>query len=189
MPNRLTTPPSGLRRTLALVIVVGAIGCAGVGDEAPTAPAALSRAPRPAHGTADQTSGVLLACPTRSEVRAAAWIGPAGGSVEARGATLTVPAGAVAVTTRFEVVVPVSQTMVVDVHAVGVDAFRFRTPATITLNFGRCDGSGVPFDRLQGANVDLATGAILELMGGVVDQSGHKLSFATPHLSGYAVAY
>lgn len=189
MPNPLTTLSSGLRRTLALVVVVGAIGCAGAADDAPTAPVALSRAPRPGRGTADQTSGVLLACPTKSEVRAAAWIGPAGGSVEARGATLTVPAGAVAAATLFEVVVPVSETMVVDVHAVGVEAFRFRTPATITLNFARCDGTAVPLDLLQGAHVDLATGAILELMGGVVDQSGHKLSFATPHLSGYAVAY
>jgi hypothetical protein len=177
-----------LHRALALVVALGAAGCTAVDDGAITAPARLSRSPHVASGPADLSTGGLLVCPTNAEVRAAAWIGPAGGSVEARGATLTVPVGAVATPTQFEVVVPVSQTMVVDIHAVGAEGFQFLRPATITLNFARCDGS-IPMDSLQGANVDLATGAILEYMGGTVDRSGHRLSFLTPHLSGYAVAY
>jgi hypothetical protein len=174
---------------VALAVTLGAVGCADGGDDVATAPARLARAPRAANLAADQAAGILLACPSNAEARAAAWIGPAGGIVEARGATLTVPAGAVAVSTLFEVVVPASQTMTVDIHAVGVEGFQFLTPATITLNFARCAGTTAPIDQFQGAYVDLATAAILEYMGGVVDRSGHKLSFTTLHLSGYAVAY
>jgi len=193
MSNWLNERVPTLRRLVVLVVAfgvaLGAVGCTDGAGDLTTAPARLSRAPQAAGGAANQTAGGLLACPTNTEVRAAEWIGPAGGSVEARGATLTVPAGAVAVSTLFEVVVPVSQTMTVDIHAVGVEGFQFLVPATITLNFARCAGTTAPVDQFQGAYVDLATGTILAYMGGSVDQSGHRLSFTTLHLSGYAVAY
>jgi hypothetical protein len=173
--------PSGARPVLAAALLgLSLPGC----RDAVTAPAG---APRPA--LAPRVADTLLSCPTNTEERAAAWIGPDGGAVEARGATLRVPAGAVAEPTRFEVVVPVSQTMKVDVHAVGVEHFRFLTPAAITINFSRCEGTSVPAGVLQGAYIDLKTEAILELMGGTADATGRKVTFTTPHLSGYAIVY
>jgi len=201
MSNWLSGHVGTLRRIPVVALTLAAAGCAA--GDAISAPPSRSPASSEVHalgaargtdrgatGEASQSAGTLLACPTNSEARATAWIGPAGGSVEARGVTLTVPPGAVAVATPFEVVVPVSQTMTADIHVVGTTGFTFRTTATITLNFARCiSASSAPLDQLQGAHVDVATGAILELMGGTVDRSGHKLSFPTSHLSGYAIAY
>jgi hypothetical protein len=171
----------GARRVLAAALLgLSVPGC----RDATTAPAAAAR-PALSQGVA----GTLLSCPTNAEERAAAWIGPEGGSVQARGATLRVPAGAVADSTHFEIVVPVSQTMKVDVHAAGAAHFRFLTPASITINFSRCAGSSVPVALLQAAYIDLNTEAVLEFMGGSVDATGRKVTFTTPHLSGYAIVY
>ena len=136
------------------------------------------------------TEPSLLVCPTSEEASAQAIIGPSGGSVSARGTTLTVPAGAVPVPTLFEVVVPVSPYMETEIHAAGVEHYVFQAPATITINYARCSTGAFPSGAaLQGVYVDRRTYKVLEEMGGVNDRSGHKLSFATWHLSGYIVAY
>jgi hypothetical protein len=140
--------------------------------------------------TARPVQPQLLVCPTSDQVSAQAVIGPEGGSVEARGTTLTIPAGAVAESTLFEVVVPASNYMETEIHAVGVDHYVFLQPATITINYARCPDGALPeTSRAQGAYIETGSHKILELMGGTDDRSGHKVSFLTGHLSGYVVAY
>lgn len=132
----------------------------------------------------------LLACPTTDAQSASAVIGPDGGSVTARGATLTIPAGAVPEPTLFEVVVPASPYVEADIHAVGVDHYVFQSPVTITINYARCPSSAIPAGaRFQGVYVDTSTYQILQQMGGVTYKSSHKVSFSTGHLSGYIIAY
>jgi hypothetical protein len=132
----------------------------------------------------------LLVCPTTDRQTASGIIGPDGGIVTARGATLTIPAGAVPVPTQFEVVVPASKYMETDIHAVGVDHYVFQSPVTITINYARCPSGAVPSGAsLQGVYVDTATYQVLQQMGGVTYKSSHKVTFSTPHLSGYIVAY
>lgn len=183
------------RRTLAAVVVlcVGA-ACADVATQ-PNEPA-----PRTTSRDLVDTSTIvavdsvasptLLVCPTTDAASARAVIGPAGGTIGARGTTLTIPPGGVLDSTLFEVVVPVSQYMETDIHAVGVDHYVFQKPATITINYARCPSSALPASgALEGVYVDTATYEILQQMGGVNDKTGHKVSFTTPHLSGYIVAY
>jgi hypothetical protein len=132
----------------------------------------------------------LLACPSADSAVARAVIGPEGGTVGARGTTITIPAGAVPDSTLFELVVPASPYMEADIHAVGVDHYVFQVPATITINYARCPAGAVPDDAtLQGVYVDSRTYAVLQRMGGVADRSAHKVTFPTDHLSGYIVAY
>lgn len=132
----------------------------------------------------------LLACPSTDSAAARAVVGPAGGTIGARGTTIVIPAGAVPDSTLFEVVVPASPYMEADIHAVGVDHYVFQTPATITINYARCPAGAVPDDAaLQGVYVDTRTYTVLQQMGGVADRSAHKVSFPTDHLSGYIVAY
>jgi hypothetical protein len=128
----------------------------------------------------------LLYCPTTDQASARATIGAAGGSVGARGTVLTLPAGAVDAPTEFEVVVPASDYLEVQVHAVGHASFQFLKPVYISLNFARC--SSLPAEKLQAVYID-ATRSIVELMGAGADRVNKKLVFTTPHLSGYAIAW
>ena len=132
----------------------------------------------------------LLVCPTNEAASAQGVIGPEGGSIGARGTTISIPAGAVPEPTLFEVVVPASQYLETEIHAVGVEHYVFQQPATITINTARCPDGAIPeFGTLQGAYIDTPTHRILQLMGGVDDRDGHKVSFETGHLSGYVVAF
>jgi hypothetical protein len=131
----------------------------------------------------------LLSCSTTDSASARATIGPAGGTIGARGASITIPAGAVPEPTLFEVVVPVSKYLETDIHAVGVEHYVFQQPASITLNLARCPGALPGGASPQGAYIDTATDQVLELMGGSYDLLNHKVTFRTGHLSGYVVAY
>jgi hypothetical protein len=115
---------------------------------------------------------------------------PDGGTLGARGTSITIPAGAVPTPTAFEVVVPVSPYMEVEIHAVGQAGYAFAQPAAITINYARCPADAVPADAaLEGVYVESGTRRVLERMGGTADKTGKKITFSTPHLSGYIVAY
>ena len=131
----------------------------------------------------------LLVCPTQETQVERALIGPGGGTFGVRGTSITIPAGAVPQPTLFEVVVPASRYMEVEIHAVGAESYIFARPVTVTINYARCPDDAAPPDaNLQGVYID-SLDRVLELMGGVADKSDHKVTFATGHLSGYAVAY
>jgi hypothetical protein len=186
--------PSLIRRALvgAAVLLAGA-ACADVAtqpgesgprlrrDEVVDSVTAAKQLEAPLH---------LLACPSNDSAVSRAVIGPDGGTIGARGTTITIPAGAVPDSTLFEVVVPASPYMEADIRAVGVDHYVFLSPATITINYARCPAGADPDSAtLQGVYVDTRTYTVLQQMGGVTDRSAHKVTFATGHLSGYIVAY
>ena len=171
------------RVATAAALAVGLTACTDLS----TAPSA-SPASAPRLTVASGTQVAL--CPSEDGASSRAWIGSEGGRLRARGSSITIPAGAVPEPTLFEIEVPASRYMKVEIHAVGRSDYRFARPATITINFSRCPSGAIPTGAtIGGAYVDSATGAVLELMGGTVDWNGDKLSFPTDHLSGYVVAY
>lgn len=177
--------PAFLRSLATLALLTGAAACADL----PVGPGGANGQPTNL-AVEEVASSELLVCPTEDPVSARAIIGPEGGSVGVRGSSISIPAGAVAEPTRFEVVVPASRYMKVEFSAVGQSHFEFQLPATITINYARCTNSSTPTEEaLTGAYLADDTDQVLELMGGTVDKTGHKLSFSTSHLSGYAVAY
>jgi hypothetical protein len=137
----------------------------------------------------DSASAQLLVCPTTYTQSATVTIGPAGGWFSVRGSSIAIPPNAVPSPKVFEIVVPASRYMEVEIHAVGVDHYVFAVPATVTINYARCPNDAVPADQsLEGVYID-DTNQVLEIMGGHDDRSSHKVSFSTGHLSGYAVAF
>jgi hypothetical protein len=171
------------RAATAAALVLGATACADLSTAPSISPASAPRR--------DVTSGTQLAlCPSEDGASSRAWIGQDGGRLRARGSSISIPAGAVLEPTLFEIEVPASRYMKVEIHAVGRSDYQFARPATITINFSRCPSGAIPYGAtIGGAYVDSATGAVLQLMGGTVDWNGDKLSFPTDHLSGYVVAY
>ena len=172
----------------ALIPVIGTIIAVAACADLPTDPGGHGPERLPA-ATAELAAAEpqLLVCPTAETQRARATIGPEGGYISARGSAITIPPRAVSEPTRFEVVVPASRYMEVEIHAVGMDSYLFAMPVTITINFARCPGDAIPPGAmLEGVYID-DVDRVLEHMGG--RSSSHKLSFETGHLSGYAVAY
>ena len=90
----------------------------------------------------------------------------------------------------IQIVVPASQYMEVDVHAVGLTTLLFHRPVNITIDYSRCGPDAIPPGaQLQGVFIDTQSNEVLQEMGGVDDRAAHKITFSTGHLSGYAVAY
>lgn len=132
----------------------------------------------------------LLSCPTDSAQQSAtALIGVLGGTLSLGGNSITIPANAVAQPTTFQIVVPPSPHMKVEIHAVGLASFLFQQPVQVTIDYSRCPASAVPAGAtLQAVYVD-STDAVLQQMGGTADPVNRNVTFTTGHLSGYAVAY
>jgi hypothetical protein len=181
--------PSTLRLCSFLALTLATVACSDLGTGPDLAVAGRARGNLSGDLSTVQTAQ-LVVCPTQDVASARAIIGPEGGSVGARGSTMSIPAGAVPEPTLFEVITPVSRFMELEIHAVGQSAYRFARPVSITINFSRCPGDSIPATAiLKGAYIDTVTDQVLELMGGAVDKNGRKLTFFTDHLSGYAVAY
>ena len=136
------------------------------------------------------SSPQLLVCPNTQSQRVTGVVGLLGGVLSLGPTQIQIPAGAVLTPTLFEIVVPPSPYMEVEIHAVGLASFLFHAPTTVTIDFSRC-GDAAPAGAvpLQAVYIDGETHAVLEQMGGVVDPVAHTVTFTTGHLSGYAVAY
>lgn len=175
-----------VRSVTALVLALVVVAC----DDLPTQGGGADHR-RPLLSTAEAAPALrLLACPTTDEARERAVIGPQGGTLGARGTSIAIPAGAVPEPTAFEVVVPASPYMEINIHAVGQGSYAFAQPASVTINFARCADDAVPAGAtLEGVYVESGTRRVLERMGGTTDKNGKKITFTTPHLSGYIVAY
>ena len=184
MRPRLSSP-----RVAAALLSVAALGCAD-----------LSTQPEPGSGPARQFEVAevspsesplqLLACPTHEPYSARQVIGEAGGTVAVRGTSITIPAGALLEPTEFEVTIPESPYLEIEIHAAGHDSYQYQKPATNTIKYSNCSDNSVPAGaRLVGAYIDSETNQVLEVMGGTDDKTARRVSFSTWHLSGYAVAY
>jgi hypothetical protein len=101
---------------------------------------------------------------------------------------ITIPAGVLTVPTLFQVTVPASNYMEIDVSAVGFQSFLFQQPVTITIDYSRCNRNDINQETLHVYHIDPVTKQLLEDMGGVDDKLSRRITFTTSHLSGYAVA-
>ena len=167
-------------------LMLGAISC--MKDGATTAPS--TQAPiAPRHEIVAGTP-TLLACPSTGTQTVTGVVGLLGGSLSLGSTKITIPVGAVLEPTLFQIVIPESQYMEVEVHAVGLTSFLFKRPVQITIDYSRCSDDAIPAGaQLQGVYIDGDTKAVLQQMGGVDDHDSRRITFSTPHLSGYAVAY
>ena len=167
-------------------LLLGAISC--MKDGATTAPSMQAPiAPRHEEVAAAPT---LLACPSTGTQTTTGVIGLLGGTISLGSTKISIPFGAVLEPTLFQIVIPESPYMEVEVHAVGLTTFLFKRPVQITIDYSRCSDDAIPAGaQLQGVYIDGDTKAVLEQMGGVDDHDSRRLTFSTPHLSGYAVAY
>ena len=111
-----------------------------------------------------------------------------GGELNTGDAQLEVPFAAVWYDTPVQVVVPTSEYIEVELHAVGHDHFEFERPVTVTLDFSRCAADALPLDRMRVVYIDATSRQILEDMGGTVDPVARTITFETGHFSSYAVA-
>ena len=140
-------------------------------------------------GGGDTHGAQLLACPSRGEEESSVGvIGPEGGSLAVGATRLDVPPGAVPTETTFEILLPRSAFMEVEIRAVGTEHYVFDRPVVISIDLSRCGLDASSFITLQSAYIDSDTKVILELLGGSADPDAQTLTFQTGHLSGYAVA-
>jgi hypothetical protein len=149
------------------------------------------RATAPKTGSSqDQLPGTnLLECPTNETATTSAIVGLLGGSVQLGATGISIPAGALTVPQLFQVTVPASNYMEIDVSAVGFQSFLFQQPVSITIDYSRCNRSNIDNQTLHVWHIDPLTHQLLEEMGGVVDDKiSQHITFTTDHLSGYAVA-
>jgi len=144
-----------------------------------------------AAGSATSLGGApaLLACggDGGADANGLGMIGALGGVVQAGGASMAIPPGAVPHPTLFKVVVPRSEFMEVSITGGDLLHFLFRRSVSITIDYSRCTSPA--FDGpLTVYWIDESTKRLLENMGGVDDKVRRRITFTTDHLSGYAIA-
>ena len=130
----------------------------------------------------------LVECPTDATKSATGLVLPTGGSVEVDGTSISLPAGAVLLPTYVTVTLPASNYMEVDIKANDLEHFEFQTPVSVTIDYARCTRGNINHSALQAWYIDSTTKSLLENMGGVDDKVARTVTFATDHLSGYAIA-
>jgi hypothetical protein len=134
-------------------------------------------------------SGALLACPSDASLTGSAVIGRDGGSLSVGGHELVVPAGAVPKATLFTIEAPASDVLEVVITADKRRDYRFKAPVTVRVAHARCSDELLPEGSLTAWWIDPATRSKLGEMPGIDDRASRALTFATDHLSGYAIAY
>jgi hypothetical protein len=167
-------------------LLLGAISC--MKDGGATAP--MRQATAGARRTEASAPPTLLACPSIGTQSTTGIIGVLGGVLSLGTTKIEIPLGAVLEPTLFQVIVPESPYMEVEIHAVGLTTFLFKRPVRVTIDYSRCTDDAIPYGAdLQGVYIDGQTKAVLQQMGGTDDRSSRRITFSTGHLSGYAVAY
>ena len=175
------------RFLVALPLILAA--CAD-GSRSPVAP--LAHAGDVRRAARDETvlaSGELLACPSDAGVTGSAVIGRDGGSLSVGGHELVVPAGAVPKATLFTIEAPASDVLEVVISADKRKDYKFKSPVTVRVSYARCADAVLPEGALTAWWIDPATRSKLGEMPGSDDRASRSLTFATDHLSGYAIAY
>lgn len=173
------------RSTLAAIAAFAGVALVASCSDPLSPPAAGT----PATAVAGSLPAVsLLECPTDETLHAQRTIGLLGGTITAGGTSITIPPGAVLLPRTFHVTVPASRLMEVDISAAGSAHYQFLLPATVTIDYSRCGTAAAVDTPLRAYYIHDITKVLLALMGGTDDKVGRKVTFATDHLSGYAIA-
>lgn len=166
-----------LRSAALSLAVLSAASCAD-GPSGVTAPqGALA---------AQSTGPTLLECPTDQTLTSNALVGPLGGVVSVGGHQLVIPPLAVLLPTQFNVTVPASNYMRVDVTAGNGQHYQFHKPVSLKISYARCSRSNIDKENLRIFYVD-DNNVILEDMGGTDDKTARTVTIGTDHLSGYII--
>lgn len=145
-------------------------------------------APNNSSTTSASSSPTLVECPTNQTDVTTGLIGLLGGTLALDGSSITIQAQALTAPTLFQLTVPASRYMEIDVSAVGFQTFLFQDSVSVTIDYSRCNRSDLDQETLHVWHIDPTTKALLEDMGGQDDKATHRITFKTNHLSGYAVA-
>ena len=166
------------------------LGAALVALAACADPASITRSPDAVQlaKSVAKKKGEPLACATSGRKKAHGTIGPEGGTIAIGNTIFTLPAGAVTAPQKFEVEVPRSQYLEIEVNAKGYDSFQFEKPVTVTVDYSRCSIPDLAKLPIAMFHKDEATGALLEEMNTVVNEQSRTITFTTPHLSVYILA-
>lgn len=131
----------------------------------------------------------LLVCPTDESQFTAGIFGVLGGILELDGTSITIPNGALSVSTLLTLAIPRSEFMEIRVRANWLESFLFNQPVAITIDYSRCADSALEGKTLKVWQINPFTNQFIEDMGGVDDRAARKITFETGHLSTYAIAF
>lgn len=145
-------------------------------------------APQSTASASTSSSPTLVECPTNQTDITTGLVGLLGGSLTLDGSSISIQAGALSAPQLFQMVVPASRFMEIDVSAVGLQTFLFQDSVSVTIDYSRCSRSNLDPASLHVYHIDPLTKALLEDMGGTVDGANQRITFKTNHLSGYALA-
>lgn len=99
----------------------------------------------------------------------------AGGTIEVGGHALVVPAGAVDGPVEFTMSSLPARMLKVRIQAQGQHSFTFRSPATLTLSYGRCGAPDPGSLRLY--KIEPGSDEVLEDLGGTVDSAARTVTY------------
>lgn len=178
---------AGTVRPIRRVLVFAALAVLGAcGDQRPTEPI------KPAAADGLFSSGPkLVECHTDETLTASEPIGLLGGTISIGGTSVLFPAGAVLGTTDFTLTIPASRYVEVEITANGHEHFPFEPgkPAVVTIDYSRCNRADVLIKPLSVWYIDSETKELKENLGGIDNKLTRSITFTTPHLSGYAIAF
>jgi hypothetical protein len=154
--------------------------------------ASPDRAAAPAAGTAlNLLSGApsLVSCGPSEPKSASGVVTPlGGGKIAVGGFSINLPAGAVLAPTTLTVTVPASPYVEVSIRADGQEHFEFLQTALVTLSYAGCTDPALDATTLEAWYVDEGTKTPIARMISVDNKAARSVTFATNHLSGYALA-
>lgn len=134
------------------------------------------------------TGATLVECPVDETRSTSGVVDILGGTVSLEGHSISLPEGAVLLPTEITLTVPASNYMEIEIRANDLESFEFETPVSITLSYDRCTRSNIDKSDLTVWQIDPATKALLEHMGGEDDKTARNVTFESGHLSGFAIA-
>jgi hypothetical protein len=178
------------RLLTAIAAVAFGAACADAPSAPPAQPAAAPESPSSLLGLNLGFGGpTYLQCPSYTTQSTTGVIGPLGGLLSLGNYVVSIPEGAVPTLTLFQLTVPASRYMKVDVTAVGVEHYVFQQPISVTVDYSRCPVSATEGKNLQVWYVSPLLNLPLDNMGGTDDAANRRITFSTDHLSGYVIAY
>lgn len=134
------------------------------------------------------SGSTLIECPVSETRSVSEEIGLLGGTIDLDGHSMTVPDGALLTPTTFTLTVPKSNYVEIEIRADGEESFEFLDPVSITISYQRCTRSNIDNAELTAWQIDPLTKELLEHMGGTDDKAERNVTFASGHLSGFAIA-
>jgi hypothetical protein len=176
----------GTLRPIRLAFAIAALGTLGACGEQPT---------KPADPVANNLLGLfssgprLVECQTDESISTEGSIGPLGGILSIGGTSVAIPEGALLDPINVRLTIPASKYVEVEIRAGDYEHFVFELPISVTIDYWRCTRSDVLFKPLSAWYINSQTKALEENMLGIDNKLTRSVTFTTPHLSGYAIAF